>query len=197
MLLSHSFFTREPETFFRYYKEVLVSRMAKPNAAHIALAELERRGMLSAVVTQNVDGLHQAAGSKNVLELHGGSSRHYCVKCGAKYPLAYVMDEANCKNGIIPVCEKCAGIVRPDVVLYEEALNDDVISSSVLVISSSDLMIIGGTSLAVYPAAGLLRYFKGGAVVLINKSETPADRDADLVIREPIGEVMGRVMEII
>ena len=196
-LLSHSFFIQNPEIFFRYYKEILVSRMAKPNAAHTVLAELERQGMLRAVVTQNVDGLHQAAGSKNVLELHGSSMRHYCMNCGARYTLEYVMDAANCKDEVIPVCEKCGGIVRPDVVLYEEGLDGDVINSSVGAIGSADLMIVGGTSLVVYPAAGLLRYFKGGALVLINKSETQADGDAGLVIREPIGAVMSEALKLL
>ena len=189
-LLSHTCFEREPELFFKYYRENLLMRGIKPNAAHLSLAELERRGLLTAVVTQNVDGLHHAAGSINVYELHGSRYRPYCVKCGEKYTADYMMDYPE----TIPRCEKCNGIVRPDVVLYEESLNDDVIAGAVNHIRHAATMIIGGTSLAVYPAAGLLRYFKGKNLVLINKTETPYDSEANLVLREPIGEVLAAVM---
>jgi NAD-dependent deacetylase len=192
-LLSHTFFIREPEIFFRYYRENLISREAKPNAAHIALAELERRGLIDTVVTQNIDGLHSAAGSVNVLELHGSNLRQFCAKCGAKYTLDYVLDYAE----TVPKCEKCGGTVRPDVVLYEESLDDNVTREAVRRIERADTLIVGGTSLAVYPAAGLLRYFDGRNLVLINKSETPYDGEASLVIREPIGETFAGVMKIL
>ena len=146
------------------------------------------------MITQNIDGLHQAAGSKNVLELHGSNWRQYCLDCGARYTLSYVLDTANHKDGGIPVCAKCGGVVRPDVVLYEEQLDGAVIQAAVEAISTAELLIVGGTSLGVYPAAGLLRYFSGDTLVLVNKSETPADRDAKLVIHEPIGQVFDAVM---
>ena len=187
-LLSRTFFECEPELFFHYYKENLIARDAKPNAAHIALAQWERSGKLQAIVTQNIDGLHQAAGSQNVLELHGSNWRQYCIKCKAKYSLDYILAQ----NGI-PKCEKCGGIVRPDVVLYEEGLDGAVMNTAAQAIADAELLIVGGTSLAVYPAAGLLRYFSGGGLVLINKSETPADRNAQLVIRDSIGEVLSAV----
>jgi len=183
-LLSHDCFKNEPELFYRYYKENLIAKDAKPNAAHIALAELEKSDKLRAVVTQNIDGLHQAAGSKNVFELHGSNWRHYCVKCGKKYSLGYILEQPN-----IPKCE-CDGTVRPDVVLYGEGLDEAVIDGAVNAIAAAELLIVGGTSLAVYPAAGLLRYFKGKSLVLINKSATPADGNASLVIRDSIGKVL-------
>ena len=187
-LLSHRFFKREPELFFRYYRENLIARDAKPNAAHIALAKLEARGLLRAVVTQNIDGLHQAAGSENVLELHGSNWRQYCVKCRARYDLDYVLGQEG-----VPKCAACSGAVRPDVVLYGEQLDDNVVSAAVNAIAGAELLIVGGTSLAVYPAAGLLRYFNGGRLVLINKGETPFDSQAQLVIRDSIGKVLGAV----
>ena len=196
-LLSHSLFEREPALFFRYYKENLIAKDAKPNAAHIALSELENRGLLQAVITQNIDGLHQAAGSKNVLELHGSNWRQVCLACGVRFSLEYILDAANCKDGVIPVCDQCGGMVRPDVVLYGEGLDDAVVSATAHAIADVELLIVGGTSLAVYPAAGLLRYFSGGTLVLINKSETPADRSAQLVIREPIGAALGEMMKLI
>jgi NAD-dependent deacetylase len=194
-LLSHSLFMREPSLFFQYYKENLIALKAQPNPAHIALAKLEEKGLLKVVVTQNIDGLHQMAGSKNVLELHGSNWRQYCMTCGEQYTLVYVLDKGNCKDGVIPTCEKCDGIVRPDVVLYEEGLDDIVVTSAVRAISEAELLIVGGTSLAVYPAAGLLQYFRGESLVLINKSETPADSRAMLIICRPIGEVLGEVWE--
>jgi len=187
-LLSHSCFVREPELFFRYYKENLVARDAKPNAAHFALAKLEEQGHLSAVITQNVDGLHQAAGSKTVYELHGSNWRQFCVRCQEKYSLDYILEQ----NGI-PKCEKCGGTVRPEVVLYEENLPQKEWNGAVRAIEKADLLIVGGTSLAVYPAAGLLEHFYGANLILINKSETPADSRAQLVIHDAIGKVLEAV----
>jgi len=194
-LLSRSLFEKNPALFFRYYKENLIASDAKPNAAHHALAELEKRGLLKAIITQNIDGLHQSAGSRNVLELHGSNWRQYCMNCGVKYDLNYVLDTTHCKDSVIPTCRECGGIVRPDVVLYEEGLDNDVIEASINELSSAELLIVWGTSLAVYPAAGLLRYFSGNALVLINKSETSADRSAQLVIRDSIGKVLQKVVE--
>jgi len=192
-LLSHAFFESEPELFFRYYKENLIFADAKPNAAHTALAKLEQAGLLSAVVTQNIDGLHQAAGSKKVLELHGSNHRQYCVSCGEKYDLIYILNDANC-DGFIPRCKKCSGTVRPDVVLYGESLDDGVMRSAVESVSGADCLIVGGTSLVVYPAAGLLHYFRGSRLVLINKGSTPFDARADLVIHDSIGKVLSEVV---
>ncbi len=195
-MISYGFFLTETNTFFDYYKNNLIYREVKPNPAHLALAELEKRGKLLAVVTQNIDGLHQMAGSKKVWELHGSVQRNYCIKCGAFYDLDYIMDPENCKGADgqpshIPYCDKCGGIVKPDVVLYGEALDQDVINNAVDAISQADTLIVGGTSLVVYPAAGLINYFRGNDLVLINKSSTPYDRKATLVIHEPIGEVLG------
>jgi len=188
-LLSHSCFVKEPELFFKYYKENLIARDAKPNAAHYALAKLEEQGSIKAVVTQNVDGLHQAAGSKTVYELHGSNWRQFCIKCSEKYSLDYILAQ-----GVIPKCEKCGGIVRPEVVLYGENLLRKVMSDAIRAISNADLLIVGGTSLAVYPAAGLLEYFHGSNLVLINKSETTADSLARLVINDSIGKVFSEIM---
>jgi NAD-dependent deacetylase len=193
-LLSHTFFHRHAELFFQYYKENLIYPEAKPNAAHLALAKLEEQGLLSAVITQNIDGLHQEAGSKQVIELHGSNHRHYCMDCGARYDLEYILNPAHCE-GFVPNCEKCGGKVRPDVVLYEEALDEQVMINALDSIGNADCIIVGGTSLVVYPAAGLLRYFKGDKLVLINKSETSYDNYADLVIHDRIGKVMGEVIE--
>ena len=188
-LLSHTLFMRNPQLFFQYYRENLIALDAKPNAAHIALAELESRRLLRVIVTQNVDGLHGAAGSKNVLELHGSNWRQHCMGCGERYSLMYVLDGANC-DGSIPKCEKCGGIVRPDVVLYEENLDESVMAAAVKAMTEAELLIVGGTSLAVYPAAWLLRYFGGENLVIINKSETPGDNMAQLVINREIGKVL-------
>lgn len=196
-LLSHSFFEQRPELFFKYYRENLIAKDARPNTAHIALAKLEEMGLLQAVITQNIDGLHQAAGSKNVLELHGSNWRQYCVDCGEKYDLDYILNDNHCKDGVIPICAQCSGTVRPDVVLYEEGLDNNVFKASVEAIASAELLIVGGTSLAVYPAAGLLQYFSGGALVLINKSETPADRSALLVIHDSIGKALGETLALL
>lgn len=192
-IISHDYFIRNTENFFEYYKENLIYKEAKPNKAHKALAELERKGKLKAVITQNIDGLHSLAGSRNVYEIHGSVLKNYCVKCGKKYGLDYIMEPSNC-DGSIPKCEDCGGVVRPDVVLYQEMLDDEVVGKAVNAIAEADMLIVGGTSLVVYPAAGLIRYFKGRNLVLINKQKTSCDTDANLIIREPIGEVMGELL---
>ena len=189
-LVSHTFFVQYPEDFFEFYKEHLIYPDAKPNDCHIALAKLEEMGKLKAVITQNIDGLHQSAGSKKVYELHGSVHRNYCVSCGEFYDGLYVREYEG-----VPKCNKCGAVVKPDVVLYEEALDDNVISGAVSAIMQADTLIVGGTSLIVYPAAGLIRYFQGKKLVLINKSATSADRDADLVIRDDIAKVMKEAME--
>lgn len=183
--VSHTFFVRHTEEFFDFYKKHLVYPDAKPNDCHIALAKLEEMGKLSAVITQNIDGLHQAAGSKKVYELHGSVLRNYCMKCHAFYDEKYIMAQAD-----IPYCKQCTGIVKPDVVLYEEGLDDKVITGAIDAIRKADTLIIGGTSLVVYPAAGLIDYFKGKNLILINKSKTSADDKADLVINADIATVM-------
>ena len=185
-ILSRTFFMNKTEEFYKFYRDKLIIKGVKPNKAHIALAELEKKGKLKAVITQNIDGLHQLAGSKNVIELHGSTLRNYCMNCGEAYGIDYV-DKA---EGI-PRCESCGGIIKPDVVLYEEMLDDNAIRSAVSYISKADVLIIGGTSLNVYPAAGFINYFSGSHLVIINKASTHADRNADLVINEPIGEVLG------
>ena len=186
-LVSHSYYISNTEEFYNYYKENLVFKDAEPNPAHIKLAELEKAGKLKAVITQNIDGLHQKAGSKNVLELHGSIHRNYCQICNKEYDLDYIL-----KSTGIPRCE-CGGIIKPDVVLYEEPLNDFVLNTAVHYISDADTLIIGGTSLVVYPAAGLINYFNGSKLVLINKSETPYDGLASLVINEAIGETLSQI----
>jgi NAD-dependent deacetylase len=185
-ILSHDFFMRHPGEFYQFYFTKLIFKDAKPNAAHRALAELERRGKLKAVITQNIDGLHQMAGSRNVLELHGSLHRNYCMSCRKTYDLAYVLGH---EPGV-PHCEQCGGVVRPDVVLYQETLDDDVLSRSIRHISEADVFIVGGTSLQVYPAAGLVQYYRGGKMILINKSPTPFDSLANFVISDSIGRVM-------
>ena len=189
-ILSASFFAQNPEEFYRFYREKMLIRGAKPNAAHLKLAELERAGKLRAVVTQNIDGLHQAAGSKMVYELHGSTLRNYCMRCKKKYGIDYLFPTTG-----VPPCDEphCSGIVRPDVVLYEEGLDADVISGAVQAIRSADMLIIGGTSLVVYPAAGLVNYYSGKKLVLINKSQTSMDSSADLAINAPIGEVFAQI----
>ena len=178
-----------PKEFFEFYRDKLIYPDAKPNAAHIALAKLEEMGKLKAVVTQNIDGLHQAAGSKNVYELHGSVLRNYCVRCHAFYDEKFILESKG-----VPNCTKCGGNVKPDVVLYEEGLDDNVIRGAIAAISKADTLIIGGTSLVVYPAAGLINYFRGKNLVLINKSSTSADNKADLVIHEAIGKVLGEAV---
>ena len=186
-LVSHSYYIDHTEEFYNYYKENLVFTDAEPNPAHIKLAELEKAGKLKTVITQNIDGLHQKAGSKKVLELHGSIHRNYCQICNKEYGLDYIME-----NDGIPRCE-CGGIIKPDVVLYEEPLNDFVLNTAVHYISDADTLIIGGTSLVVYPAAGLINYFNGSKLVLINKSHTPYDSLASLVINEAIGETLSQI----
>ncbi|HGM1124254.1 TPA: NAD-dependent protein deacylase [Clostridioides difficile] len=185
-LVSHTFFVRYPEEFFEFYKDKLIYPNAKPNNAHIALAKLEEMGKLKAVITQNIDGLHQMAGSKNVLELHGSVHRNYCTKCGKFFDLESMLN----LGGNIPYCDNCGSIVKPDVVLYEEDLDSDVITKTISAISNADLLIIGGTSLAVYPAASFIDYYKGDYIALINKANTVYDKSASLVINKPIGEVL-------
>ncbi len=182
-IISHSFYVRNPEEFYRFYKNRMVFTEAKPNAAHLALANLEQKGKLKAVITQNIDGLHQMAGSKEVLELHGSIHRNYCTRCG-KY---YGLDAVTGSQGV-PHCD-CGGIIKPDVVLYEEGLDQHTLQKAVYYIRHADVLIIGGTSLVVYPAAGLIDYYQGNKLVLINKSATARDAHADLVINEPIGQV--------
>lgn len=189
-LVSHTFFYKVPEEFFKFYKDKLIYRDAKPNMAHIALAKLEEMGKLKGVITQNIDGLHQMGGSKKVLELHGSIHRNYCIKCRDFYAL----DDFLNLDGIIPYCKKCGSVVKPDVVLYEEGLDDKVIDETIKLLSNSDTLIIGGTSLVVYPAASFIRYFKGKNLILINKSETQYDNMADLIINEPIGEVFKQII---
>ena len=187
-VVSHSFFLRYPEAFYEFYKEKMMILDAQPNAAHLKLAELETAGKLTAVVTQNIDGLHQMAGSKKVLELHGSIHRNYCTKCGKFFDAAYVKNSEG-----VPRCDACGGLVKPDVVLYEESLDSQTISDAVYAISHADVLIIGGTSLAVYPAAGMIDYFRGSHLVLINRSSTPRDSQADLIINDSIGEVFGQL----
>ena len=186
-ILSHTFFERYPEEYYRFHREKLVIDGVKPNRAHLRLAELEREGKLKAVITQNIDGLHQAAGSREVLELHGSILRAYCATCRKTYPESII----NQGQGI-PRCG-CGGVIRPDIVLYEEQLDQDVLYKSVNYIRNADVLIIGGTSLNVYPAAGLINYYRGNKLVLVNLSKTPYDDEADLVINEKIGEVFGRI----
>ncbi|MBO4852316.1 MAG: NAD-dependent protein deacylase [Schwartzia sp.] len=185
-LVSHTYFERFPNEFFDFYRDKLVYPDAQPNGCHKALAHLEEMGKLLAIVTQNIDGLHQAAGSKTVYELHGSVLRNYCMDCGAFYDADYVMKTAPEP----PRCEKCGGLVKPDVVLYEEPLDGEIMQNAADAIARADTLIIGGTSLVVYPAAGFIRYFHGKHLVVINKTETRADRSAELVLRTPIGETM-------
>lgn len=186
-IISHSFYKRNPEEFYRFYKDRMLFTEAKPNDAHLVLAELEKQGKLRAVITQNIDGLHQAAGSKEVLELHGSVHRNYCTHCGKFYSL----DEILAMDGV-PYCE-CGGMIKPDVVLYEEGLDQGILQKSVNYIRQADLMIIGGTSLVVYPAAGLVDYYEGNKLVVINKSVTPMDSKADLVVTGKIGEIFSQL----
>ena len=185
-LVSHTFFVRYPEEFFKFYKDKLIYESAKPNDAHKALAHLEKLGKLNAVITQNIDGLHQMAGSKNVLELHGSIHRNYCTKCNKFFNLQDMLK----LEGTIPHCDVCSSIVKPDVVLYEEPLDDSVVSKTIETLRKADLLIIGGTSLVVYPAASFIDYFNGDSVVLINKSSTGYDSKASLVINDSIGKVL-------
>lgn len=186
-ILSHSFFLRKTEAFYEFYRDKMICLDAKPNITHCKLAELEQAGKLTAVVTQNIDGLHQAAGSKTVYELHGSIHRNYCTRCHKFYDIQGILQ----KQGI-PSCD-CGGTIKPDVVLYEEGLNDTTVSGAIKAITEADMLIVGGTSLAVYPAAGLLQYYSGNHLVLINKSATPMDSQADLLLQCGLGEVFSQI----
>ncbi len=186
-IISRSFFETRPAEFFRFYRDKLLAPDAKPNKAHKKLAELEQKGIVRAVVTQNIDGLHQMAGSKNVFELHGSVHRNYCMDCGKFYPMEYILHSEG-----IPRCD-CGGVIKPDVVLYEEGLDSATVTGALREISSADVLIVAGTSLTVYPAAGFLDYFRGRELVLINRDPTPADRRASLVIHDKVGEVLDKI----
>ena len=188
-MLSHTFYETHTAEFFAFYREKLILHGAKPNPAHLRLAKLEQQGKCRAVVTQNIDGLHQAAGSKTVYELHGSTLRNYCTRCGKFFPVEFIEEAGKTGDGI-PRCTACGGIVKPDVVLYEEGLDEQTIENAVNAIRQADTLIIGGTSLAVYPAAGLIRYFRGDDLVIINKQPTPADAAATLLINQPIGQAL-------
>lgn len=187
-ILSHTFFYEHTDYFYNFYRDKMLALDAQPNAAHRKLAELEQAGKLSAVVTQNIDGLHQKAGSKKVYELHGSVLRNYCTHCRKFYPATYIKESTG-----VPRCEACGEIIKPDVVLYEEGLNDSCVSGTLHEISSADMLIVAGTSLTVYPAAGFIRYFNGDHFVLINRDKTSADRLADLVIHDKVGEVLSKI----
>lgn len=186
-ILSHTFFMHNTEEFYRFYRDKMLCLDKKPNKAHLKLAELEKAGKLTAVVTQNIDGLHQAAGSKKVYELHGSVLRNYCMKCGKFHSAEYIKNS----NGV-PKCE-CGGVIKPDVVLYEEGLDDSTVSGALSAIQTADTLIIAGTSLTVYPAAGFISYFKGNNIVLINRDETPFDSKASLVFHEKVGELLDKI----
>lgn len=186
-ILSHTFYRQKTSEFYRFYRDKMLCLSAKPNAAHLKLAELEKAGKLKAVVTQNIDGLHQAAGSKTVYELHGSVLRNYCESCGKFYDAQYILDSKD-----VPRCE-CGGFIKPDVVLYEEGLDNTIMTNAIRAIASADMLIIGGTSLVVYPAAGLIDYYKGNKLVVINKAPTSRDSMADLVISGPIGEIFSQI----
>ena len=187
-ILSHTFFRQNPEEFYRFYRAKMLAPHAKPNAAHKKLAQWEKEGKLKAVITQNIDGLHQAAGSKEVLELHGSVHRNYCTKCKKFFPLSYIVESKG-----IPTCDECGAIIKPDVVLYEEGLDQSILTRSINHIAKADMLIIGGTSLAVYPAAGLIDYFHGKYLVVINMASTPRDSYADIVINGKIGEILSQI----
>lgn len=188
-IISHSFYERKPEYFFRFYREKMLPLGFEPNITHKVLARWEAEGKLQAVVTQNIDGLHQKAGSKRVYELHGSVLRNYCVRCGKFYPAEFIKN-----SEVVPHCT-CGGIVKPDVVLYEESLDQTTIEKSVMAIANADMLIVAGTSLTVYPAAGLIRYYQGNRLVLINRDQTPYDNIADLVLHESLGQVFSRLLD--
>ncbi len=188
-ILSHFFFLSETEEFYRFYKDKMLYLNAKPNNTHIALAKLEQEGKLSAVVTQNIDGLHQRAGSKNVYELHGSVHRNHCIKCNKAYGVDYIVNS----EGLVPRCT-CGGLIKPDVVLYDEGLEDNVVEGAINSIYNADTLIIGGTSMTVQPAAGMVRYFRGSHLIVVNMTDTYMDSNADLVIREKLGEVFGSLL---
>lgn len=187
-ILSHHFFIENTEEFYRFYKDKMLCTDAEPNNSHLKCAELEKAGKLSAVVTQNIDGLHQKAGSKKVFELHGSVHRNYCTKCNKFFDVEYIKNS----NGV-PFCDKCGGIVKPDVVLYEEGLDDNTVNGALLAISNADTMIVAGTSLTVYPAAGMLRYFKGKNLILINRDATRFDTSANYIFRDKVGELLSKI----
>lgn len=187
-ILSHTFFVNNTAEFYKFYRDKMLCPNAKPNAAHYKLAQLEKAGKLKAVITQNIDGLHQAAGSKNVYELHGSTLRNYCTGCGKSFPFEYILNSDG-----IPLCDECSSVIKPDVVLYEEALDSDTIKGAVNAIANADCLIVAGTSLTVYPAAGFIRYFNGKHFVLINMAVTPMDNAADLVIHGKVGEVLSKI----
>lgn len=189
-IISRSFFDANPVEFYRFYREKLIIKNIEPNTAHFQLAKMEEKGKLKTVVTQNIDGLHQKAGSRNVFELHGSTLRNFCMDCGAEYGIDFIAESENSPDKL-PRCAKCGGLVKPDIVLYEESLDQNVINGAVNAIKNADTLIIGGTSLVVYPAAGLIDYFRGTNIVLINKSATAGDARANLVIHESIGKVLG------
>ena len=188
-ILSHSFYLAKPEEFYRFYRDKMLCLDVQPNVTHKVLAKLEEAGKLRSVVTQNIDGLHQAAGSKRVWELHGSVHRNYCQHCGKLFDARYILESPD----PVPICDACGGRIKPDVVLYEEGLDDETVRQAIYDISHADMLIIGGTSLAVYPAAGLIDYYRGNKLVLINKSATPMDSRADLVIQEGLGAVFGQI----
>ena len=190
-IISHSYFVRWPEKFFRFYKDKMIYPDAMPNDGHRALARLEEQGKLRCVITQNIDGLHQKAGSKHVIELHGTTLKNYCMNCGKAFSVDYILAQEG-----VPHCDKCSGIVKPDVVLYEESLHDGDMEEAVSYIRKADMFIVGGTSLTVYPAAGLVDYYRGKKLVLINKSATPYDSYADLVIHDSLGKVLGQCVSL-
>ena len=189
-ILSHTFFQEHTEEFYRFYQDKMLALEAKPNAAHLKLAQWEKNGRLKAVITQNIDGLHQAAGSQNVLELHGSVHRNYCTKCGKFFDAHYMKAAQG-----VPYCDACGGLIKPDVVLYEEGLDMDVLEKAVAYIAQADVLIVGGTSLVVYPAAGLIRYYKGHKLILINKGSTSYDSTANLIIPASIGKVLSALPE--
>jgi len=192
VIISRSFFDANPVEFYRFYREKLIIKGAKPNAAHLKLAELEASGKLKAIVTQNIDGLHQMAGSKNVFELHGSTLRNFCMKCGEFYDIDFIAQSESAADKL-PRCKKCGGLVKPDVVLYEEGLDEETLKGAIKAIAAADTLIIGGTLLVVYPASGLIDYFHGKHLVLINKSATQADSRANLIIHASIGEVLSQI----
>ena len=191
-IISRSFFDANPKEFYRFYREKLIIKDTKPNITHIKLAELEKAGKLTAVVTQNIDGLHQKAGSKKVYELHGSTLRNFCMRCGKFYDDAFILQSKDSPD-TLPHCTECGGLVKPDVVLYEEGLDDSTVNGAIKAISEADMLIIGGTSLVVYPAAGFIHYFKGNHLVMINKSETQADGMADFVLHQGLGSVFEQI----
>ena len=191
-IISHSYFLAHPDKFYEFYKDRMIYPNAKPNTTHLVLAKMEEMGKLKAIVTQNIDGLHQLAGSKVVYELHGSILRNYCLKCQTFYPVEKIINSTG-----IPHCDKCGGIIKPDVVLYEEGLDEKTIMNSIHAISQAEVLIVGGTSLVVQPAASLIRYYRGNKLILVNKSTTPYDQDANVVLHESLGKIFGEIAKIL